>query len=386
MVSSNLFSINQIYAYSIKIRKLITEQKFYTVNYILEGLFQVQDYISIQNQIGLELYYELYILFAVSNTNISKSISGKELFEKIFNQTNNSSNIRIMKVHEEATWELINSYYDSLMYDEVYKKIRELILTLNKLNKLGELHDDLITNIRYHDVMVIKSLIEVDTDFTNHYKFFTQRYGLMIKNKFNYRAVTYAVRYAQTIMKCMPDEALLLFKSAMSEIESSRGKSDKYYLWSAFGYYYMLITFQNNFTVLNELIAVHELMKTNYYNDYRKKISGLAILFFQIGDIKQGHQYILSDAYVKREMRPRQKAFYYETLALSEILQNNYSKACDLLKKAEYIFKKIPDYKSIIQHNIDILEKGSFSQNSIEYSFGKSLNENVYYLDPRCIW
>lgn len=386
VISSNLFSINQIYDYSIKIRRLITEQKFYTVNYILENLFQRQDCVSIQNQIGVELYYELYILFAVSNTNISKSISGKKLFEEIYNQTKNSSNIRIIKVHEEATWELINSYYDSLMYDAVYKKIRELILTLNKLKKFGELSENLITNIRYHDIMVIKSLIEADTDFMNHYKFFSQRYKLMIKNKFNYRAVTYSVRYAQTIMRCMPDEALLLFKGAMLEIESSRGKSDKYYLWSAFGYYYMLIVFQNNLAVLNELIAVHELLKTNYFNDYRKKISGLATLFFQIGDIKRGNQYILSDAYVKREMRPRQKAFYYEALALSEILQNNYFNACSLLKKAKYIFKKIPDYKSIIQHNIDILEKESFSQNAIEYSFGKSLNENVYYLDPRCIW
>ncbi len=386
MISSNLFSNNQIYDYSKKIRELIKNQKFYTVNYILEGLFQSQDCATIQNQIGIELYYELYILYAVSNTNISKSSSGKELFEKIFNQTQSSSNIRIMRVHEEATWELINSYYDSLMFDEANKKIRELILTLKRLKKFGGLYGNFTNNIRYYDVITIKSLIEVDTDFTNHYNFFIQRYELMIKNKFDYRAETYSVRYAQTIMRCMPSEALRLFKSAMLEIKRKRGNSDKYYLWSAFGYYYMLITFQNDFTVLSELTAVHEQLKTNYYNDYRKKIFGLATLYFQIGDIAQGNQYILSDAYVKREMRPRQKAFYYETMALNEVLQKNYSNACDLLRKAEYIFAELPNYKNIIQHNINILEKGSFSQNSIEYSFEKDLSESVYYLDPRCIW
>ena len=352
----------------------------------MENLFQGQNQNLIQNHIGIELYYEFYILFAIANTNISKKTSGKNLFQNIFDETLNNSNIRIMKVHEEATWELINSFYDSLMFDEAIDKIKELILTLNKMKRLGALHGSLVSNIRYHDIMVIKSLIEADMGISKHYIHFINRHKLMIKNKFDYRAETFSVRYAQTIMRCMPKEALQLFRNAMENIERICGKSDKYYLWSAFDYYYMLITFENDFTVFHKLIDIHEKFKVNYYNDYRKRIVGIATLFFQTGDIAQGFQYIFSDAYVKREMRSRQKAFYYEIMALSEAFQKNYNNACDFLNKAANILKNLSEYEDIILHNICILQKESFSQNSVKYCFEKSLDENVYYLDPRCIW
>ena len=386
MISSNLFSITQIYDYSKELRKLIADQKFYTVKYILDNLFQGQNRNLIQNHIGIELYYELYILFAIANTNISRKSSGKNLFEKICNETANNSNIRIMKVHEEAAWELINSFYDSLMFQEADENIRELILTLYKMKGLGALHGKLTANIRYHDVMVIKSLIEADMGSPVHYIHFAKRHELMIKNNFAYRAETFSVRYAQAIMRCMPEKAIQLFQNAVKEIERARGSSDKYYLWSAFDYYYMLITFQNDFTILHKLTDVHEKLKVDYYNDYRKRIAGVAALFFQTGDMEQGFQYIFSDACVKREMRPRQKAFYYETMALCEVLQKNYSNASVFLNKAAYIFEDLPEYKDIVLHNLDILQKESFSQNSVKYCFEKSLDETVYYLDPRCIW
>lgn len=386
MISSGLFSITQIYDYSKELRKLIIDQKFYTVKYILENLFQNQNRNFIQNCIGIELYYELYILYAIANTNISRKTSGKNLFEKICNETANNYNIRIMKVHEEATWELINSFYDSLMFQDADKKIKELFLTLCKMKKLGALHGKLAVNIRYHDVIVIKSLIEADMGSPLHYVHFVKRQESMTKNNFAYRAVTFSVRYAQTIMRCMPEKAIQLFENAVKEIEGTRGNSDKYYLWSTFDYYYMLITFQNDFTVFHKLTDVHEELKANYYNDYRKRIAGVAALFFQTGDMEQGFQYIFSDACVKREMRPRQKAFYYETMALYEALHKNYSNASDFLSKAADIFENLPEYKDIVLHNIDILQKESFSQNSVKYCFEKSLDEKIYYLDPRCIW
>ena len=43
MISSGLFSIAQIYDYIKELRKLIIDQKFYTVKYILENLFQIKN-------------------------------------------------------------------------------------------------------------------------------------------------------------------------------------------------------------------------------------------------------------------------------------------------------------------------------------------------------
>lgn len=386
MISSNLFSVLQWNDYRDELRELINNQKFYTVNYSLDGLFQMQDCLSFKRIIGIELYYEFYIIYAVSSTNISRTISGKKLFGKIADETANSTTVRLLRVHEEAVWELINSFYDSLLFDEANKSIKELIMTLNKLKTFGIINENIVTNVRYHDIMVIKSLIEADTNAPNHYKYFKQRNELMIKNNFIYRAITYSVRYAQTIMRRTPKNALQLLENAMKEIENMRGGSDKYYLWAAFGYYYLLITFKNDFKSLSQLKDIHEQMKTNYYNDYRKKSIGMAALFLQLEDISQGFEYIFSNACAQREMRPRQKAFYYESLALSEALQNQYENAIDHLKKSIKIFENLPEYKDIALHNINILSTGIFSQNNICYCYDKTLHTNIYYIDPRCIW
>lgn len=382
----NPFFSSRIYECRDKLRGLITKQKFYTVNYILDELFQEKNCNLTKNRFGEELYYELFMLFAISNTNISKKISGKKLFEKLVNETRYSSSIRVIKVNEEATWEFINSLYDSLMYKEAISNIKVLMLTLTKLRTLGELSEDLTFYIRYHDVMVIKSLIESDMEHPYHYSFFIQRYRLMIHRGFKYRALTFIVRYSQTIMRSKPQIAIRLFKDSMEQLEKIKGVTDKYYLWSTFGYYFMLVTYHKDLAMLSQLVTVHEQFKINYFNDYRKRISGIALLYFLNGDLAVGNQYLLSDAYVEREMRPRQRGFYYEAVAFCEILQGNYDNTLKFLQSAAEIFSKIPGYLDIINHNIEVVSRNTFSRDAVEYTFGKSLQHNVYYLDPRCIW
>ena len=368
-----------------KLRKLIVQHQFYTVNYILEGLFCYENSTFSKNRLGNERYYELYIIFAISSTNISKKVAGKELFGKISNETRNSSNIRLLKVNEESTWELINSFYDSLMFDECYKNIRFLKATLNKLSLYGGIHKQVNSYIRYHDIAAIETLMEADLNMKNHYLHFQEKLSLMEKMNFEYRALTFSVRYAQVILRTLPDKAIKLFEMAKNKIKMYYGKTDKYYLWASFDYYYMKIAYNSDWSVFPKLLDIHKKMKDNFYNDYRKRFSAFASLFLKQGDIVEAEKYIFADAYVERKLRFRQEAFHYEMLALIEALNDKVLNAKKMLNAAVNIFSGFDSYIDIIHHNIELLSMGLFSVENIQFCFDNQLQKGIYYLDPRCL-
>lgn len=369
-----------------KLKDLIEQHKFYTVNYMLESLFDDKKYSLTKNRLGNERYYELFILYAISNTNINKKVSGRYLFEKIVKETNTSTNVRLMRVNEEALWELINSLYDSIEFEKCSERINELLAVLKRLSACNIIPKQFESYIRYHDIMVIKTLMEVDSNNTDHFLHFEDQRSIMKKMGFEYRAQTYTVRYAQSIIRTMPQKAIQLLKTARNEIKNTKGTDDKYYLWANFDYYYMRIIYEKNWTYLFRLLQTHETMKTNFFNDYRKRIPGIAAIFFQIGNIKDGEQYMLSDAYVERKMRSRQKAYYYETTALAEAIRGNFSQAYAMLEKSKDIFSEFPSYTDLLVHNQKVLKNNCFKKENIQFCFGNLLQNENYYIDPRCIW
>ena len=62
--------------------------------------------------------------------------------------------------------------------------------------------------------------------------------------------------------------------------------------------------------------AAHDALKKDCFNDYRKRLFALASVYYASGLVQSGDQILFSDATTLRELRPRQKAFYAETMAI----------------------------------------------------------------------
>ncbi|MNN00099.1 hypothetical protein D3C81_1126820 [compost metagenome] len=136
-----------------------------------------------------------------------------------------------------------------------------------------------------------------------------------------------------------------------------------------------------------DLLRCHEKLKKNFYNDYRKGIFVLIAILYAHGEIDQGNTYLFSDIMVARKFRPRQEGFYYQTLAFHEIIsKNNKSNALEALSKARNIFVALEEYNSIITHNIDVITHDRFSPDRICFYSGMDMEEDKYYIDPRCSW
>lgn len=127
-------------------------------------------------------------------------------------------------------------------------------------------------------------------------------------------------------------------------------------------------------------------MKKNFYNDYRKKIFGLAAFYYCIHQVELGNHLLFHEVHFERDLRPRQKAFYYETVALYESLYGSLDEARNALRKAEKIFAQLPDYLAITRHNLRLLDASEIRPQSAKFYCGGTLEDHIYYADPRSAW
>ena len=95
---------------------------------------------------------------------------------------------------------------------------------------------------------------------------------------------------------------------------------------------------------------------------------------------------MFSDTATLRDMRPRQAAFYAETMALRYALQGKFELAGRELQKAADLFCQFPSYLAVIRHNQKILEDGLFRKERVEFCLENVCPKGSYCIDPRSIW
>jgi len=362
------------------------KQQYHTIMYILEDSFSNEDRLELRGCMGNDNYYTLYMIYANVSTHLSITKSGKELFQKIKNETQNVNSLPILNVNESATWELLNSQFEWLEYEKALLSVNELVELVERLQKYGNRDPDINKCIRYHDATVIQTLIESELEEPRIHQQYLLRLSNISSHDFLHRALSFQVRYAQTLLLRDPMLAEELLAESRQELTLHYDEDEKYYLWATLSYYFIQLVFKKKNVVMKDIIEVHEKMKRNFYNDYRKKLYALACFHYSQGEMDLGNKYLFSDIYVQRALRPRQQGFYLATLALHECLIESYENAITYLNEAAEIFSHIPSYYKIIKHNLELLTRGQFNSSKIEFCQGEEMIKDMYYIDPRCIW
>ncbi|MCL2064739.1 MAG: ATP-binding protein [Candidatus Cloacimonetes bacterium] len=368
------------------ITRLKQEQKHHTIMYILEDIFENMDLAIVCQWMGKEVFYTIFMTYAQVSTNLSTTRSGRSLFEKIRNETKDYTNQLLLNINKTATWELLNSSYEWLEYENAKYLIDELLKLVTHLQQYGVHDTDILKCISYHDAMVIQTLIDSDMRLDGIHDEFLFRYKQMQKNNFDYRSKSFRVRYSLTLLQSDPDLAIDLLQKSMVSISKNYSEDDKFYFWSGMCYYFMQMVYKKNLSNIDQVIILHEKMKKNFYNDYRKKTLALANFFYSQNELGTGNKYLFSDVHVERGLRPRQEGFYYATIALHESISGKYNEAVNSLTASSKIFSHIPSYLKIINHNLSLLKAEKFDNKRIEFCCGDQMEKNTFYIDPRCIW
>lgn len=369
-----------------EIANMLEQHKFYSVMYVLEGSFRGGDLELLRARLGTQIYYVLYMCYALAATNVSAVQSGQELFQLIRDETKGSGDPILLDVCESATWELLNSLYEWLEFDRALICADRLIDLVRRLQLLGRRDPELKKCIRYHDAEVIRTLVESEQNLSSAEEHFAQRSQAALDYGFQYRYQTFKVRYGLTLATRNIQQVCILMDECMRELEESRGQEDRYYLWAGFTLHYLKLVQRNDPNELSQTLAFHERLKQNFYNDYRKKLFGLAAFYYCVHQVELGNHILFQEIRFERDLRPRQKAFYFETIALYESLYGSLKEARNALHKAENLFAQLPDYLVIIRHNLRLLDNCQARPQFAKFYCGGRLEDHIYYVDPRSAW
>lgn len=391
LLDSNKYA--DIKAIASKLHEEYLKKNYILVYYTLEPLFK-EGSSTYRCLMDDTTYFTLFQDFAHSCTFCSIDYSGGILFKQIYNETkflyNSSPQIRL--IHNAALWELTNSTFESLKYEQALNLCQELLIDTKQLVAYNILNvpteED---HVRYHNINVIKSMIKSEMLEKDSKKFFLFSEQKMIEHKQENRLWSFRVRYSLTLMGRNPYEVLELLQKCHNHYKALGNENEKYYLWSCFYISYMKMILNEDATLVykeeTQALSILEKLKNSFFNDYRKMMYGIILYLYYRNRKDEADLYLLKDCYVLREKRPRLKGFEHLILALRYVMEGENLMAYQELKDAYAIFKHIPSYSKIIKHNIDLIEKNN--QKIViqtQYYFGGIMEKDTYYLDIRGCW
>ncbi|MCM1252213.1 MAG: hypothetical protein NC321_05285 [Clostridium sp.] len=368
-----------------KIIDLSNKQKFYSVSFILQDIFETSLKENLKNRLDEVTYYKLYFAYALSATHQSIEKTGYDIFAELGDEIRNINIPEILDLSISVDWDLAIGDYERLRYQQALFRLKTIILSLMKLIKISNKSDDLKQFSKYYDVLMLDTLIRANREKPRTYNIYLQRISLMEKYGFIYRSKSFQVRFALTLCTQDIEQSLEILSTCSEYFQKEYGIEEKYYLWAKYHFNYFSMIYNQKRELLDEVIKYHNNLKKDFSLNYRQRINGLASYFYYIGDITNGNKYILLEASFDNELPLRQIAFHYETVALHEILINNVEDAKQALQQTIDLFNELPSYQQIAIHNLHLLQQVSTIP-IIKYWFGGSLSDEIYYIDSRCSW
>lgn len=368
-----------------RIMEMVNKKYFHSVIYILQGIFEVETDICLQRRWGEKIYYQLRFAYSLALKQQGNGELGYNYLEEIRIEVDSLNDVDSLKILLEVYWEIAISDYEKMNYQKSRIEIGNIFRTLKKINYL-ENGSGIKTYIKYHDALMLYTLICANENKPNISLKYAQRISIIKKNHFEERAKSFQIRYALTL--CVHDvmHCLELLKDATEYFQKQKNEDDKYYLWGLYHYYYYKMIIEKKSSLCDYVIKVLDELKKNFYSNYRGRINGIASYFYSINDIATGDHYLMKEAKFEGRLDGRQEAFHYETIALHEVLVHSYSTAISNLNRAIVIFDKNCFYRMIPEHNIKVLENIKNTTLKICYWWGEELQDNVYYIDSRCAW
>ena len=367
-----------------QIMNMTNDKYFHSVIYILQGIFEAESCNCLQRRWGEKIYYRLRFAYCLALKKQGNVELGYKYLEEMKSEIQILDDLDILKVLVDVYWELAISDYEKMEYQKSRIEIGNVLCTLKRLNYLENGHG-IKSYIKYHDVLMLHTLICANENKPNMLSKYMQRASLMTKNHFEERAKSFQIRFALTLCTKNITQCLELLKDSI-EYFKKIGEDHKYYLWSLYHYNYYKMIVEKNVSLCEKVINTLDKFKKNFYSNYRGRLNGMASYFYSINQIALGDRYLMKEAKFEDRLDGRQEAFHYETVALHEAMTGDYCAAITNLNKAINIFAKIHFYCIIPKHNIKVLKNMENTLIQPHYWWGEELQDNVYYIDSRCAW
>lgn len=378
-------NLNVLSTLTEQIMQMTNDKYFHSVIYILQGIFEIESCNCLQRRWGEKIYYRLRFAYCLALKQQGNGELGYKYLEEMKLEIYLLDDIDIVKVLLEVYWELAISDYERMKYQKSRLEIGNVLRTLKRLNYLENGHG-IKSYIKYHDVSMLYTLICANENKPNMLQKYMQRVSCTTKNHFEERAKSFQIRFALTLCTKNILQCLDFLEDAIKYFKKENIENNKYYLWAVYHYNYYKMVVETNYRLCEHVIDTLDKFKKNFYSNYRSRLNGMASYFYSTNQITLGDRYLMKETKFANCLAGRQEAFHYETVALHEILNGNYEAAITNLNRAANIFRKAAYYCMIPDHNIEVLKNMTNTSVKLRYWWGEALQDDIYYIDSRCVW
>ena len=234
--------------------------------------------------------------------------------------------------------------------------------------------------------MAVKSFVESELGEVTLSDSFNQKVQDSKKYGFIDRYYNTKIRLALTRITANTLENNRELEEGIQYFKEHYGGNHKMYLFGKFSRLYYAMVLENQPTLIDALTNIHEEMKAQQHNNYRKRNFAMATYYYWMGDIETGSRYLFSEIFMVRNLAQRATGFDHETMALHKLRSNEPQQAIQSLWQALEAFASVESYAKIPEHNISVLETTSVEKIGIQFWQGTPFLPNTYYLDLRITW
>lgn len=384
LFEKDIAKLEEVYECLESLRK---QSSFFSILDILEILFEEHNHIQITLRFGPALYFKIFYLYTIAATNCSNHITGKQGFYQLYSESKKYTDLDIKCIWIKSAWELCNSCYEHLEFKDALsyaEEIKENVLLL-EMTEIKNAHDKFE---EYYSAMVIKNLIDSEKNTADCYTNYISLNQAIGKTPFRIRFFSHQIRFIQTLYMRETTKSLTLLKQCMDKVLEEFDENNKYYLWCGFDYNFLKFIISGEISCFSEMYNFLKSLKKDFFNDYRKRLLGVAGLFFCKGLKDKGNEIIFENLAIDREMRPRFQGFYNTLIAVYNLFySNNKETAIKLLRKSLKTFDGLEEYQKIIVHNIKVIETAEITKIQLKFCVDNDLSDtSSFYLDPRSCW
>ncbi len=383
-------SPNDIVTLANRVTALRNAGRFRSVCYILGPYFEhPRPNISVgmlKTPYHEDVYYQLYFDYAYATVNSSRSRIGYDCFETIYREIKNKTSNKSRLLKLKVLFELMNSDYNILHFDNAMGWYMEFQKTFSQLIRWGAVSPPRSENEMYVLCENMRILIQSARGKKRSEQMFLRWREILKNSPFPHQYIDFHVRYAHTLYTIDPKRALRYTKEAYdllpNEADSTNEVSKQWCLVN-FQYYYLRILTERDFSLLSHLEETADRAQKDFYSSYRHRNLALCGILYMRGDAERADERFLRDMTHPRHLRSKLKGFYYEILALHHLFRKEPLQAEGALEQAAIIFETAPSYLRIVRHNRKVLHRGLFSTKRIDFCLGEPLKRDWYYVDPR---
>lgn len=367
---------------------LSNKKQYNSVTYIGKTLFE-HDVLRdvLENRImDRTLFLQMYFAYSYAAHMQSNVKDPRVHFERIIARCKECVDVQLLQLCMRAQWELANSDFENIRYDKVLEDVQSGIATLKKIQRYGFITGDINTQLKFHDFIAIRSLVESELSKATMVNPCSQEVQDSKKYGFFDRYYNTKIRLALTSIAVNVNESYYALEKGIQYFKEHHSEKHKMYLFGEFSRLYYEMVLRNNPAIIVTLTQIHEEMKLQQHNNYRKRNFAMATYYFWMGDIETGNRYLFSEIFMIRNLAQRATGFFYETMALHKLRNNEPQQAIQSLRQAREVFASVESYAQIPEHNISVLETMSVEKIIIQFWQGTPFLPDIYYLDLRITW